>query len=1070
MSTGTFRLTLAMLALLGALGQAPLEADPGDLVADFVTFAVIAPQDITYDETEDCFWITTFLDERIYKYNTDLTQLLDTIPSPFLTFEFTTGITWNPLDDTLLVTNADSGRIVELDKLGVPTGREISIPFLDNPRLAAHTVRGLAFDPGAAAGTGSIYVVETLGTLVYEISLEGELLRSFVHPEDPDGFPGRGQHTQSAGIDLIHEDGELSGFWITGIRGRQNRLYKLDAEGSYTGLSFSLDAAGGTVSGIVRHPFPGAENGGGLDSFICVVESNARLAVLEAGEPENREIFGLECDTAGNLAMLRWSSRENYDRVEIIEGCRVHAVLPGDATSWEAELSPPGLYELSVRAMKNGTESIIGPCLVLTGPGQILRSREVGGRLPIDLASNGDDLLVVTDGRERELIVFEMNSPGDPVATIPVAETFASGEEEEEYITGIARGPEANTFFVYNTTRHIIGLLDLSGSVLSTFEVALPNLNEEFDPEDPESEEDLGTVMGMVFDPAADEGRGALWITEVVEDIVYQVDLEGRILKQFHNPYTRIQPPPIEDVFNTYTGGISRVPGRGDLLWLSGGTYRDFGQKWIALVDTNSGEVIPGSEITTASVRRESRSGSVGLENILADGESRFFVLGLGQRDALLAEILHEATITPAPGYLECRQPAVEDRIILNFINNGPYDSIEVLRDCELIASLAGDAVGFVDEAVTPGIHEYGVRGIRGGIASETISSSVRVGIGAVLQRSMSWPARSPQQLTRDPVDGSFYACVNWYGEERKVYHYDAGFRFLDERDSVVEAGRQIATLAIRAPSRTERLLYYITWLQPVPLGEVDTQRFFLASETLAGQPYDQVEIVPPVPENGFIIYPTGLTWDSISDSFFYLERNSRTFLRIDTEGNELGRFPHPEPPYQNFVFNLGLAVNEQDRTLLFTTSAYGDHGITKVLEMNFEGNLTGFELPLTGLGNEIRDIELYGRELVAIGSGSFSELLRIKFTDTLPAPFLRGDADSSGEVNLTDAIYLLGYLFQGVEAPACLDSGDFDDDGRITLTDAILTLNYLFRGGIPPAAPFPGPGQDPTADGLQCR
>ena len=38
MSTGIFRLTLAMLALLGTLGQAPLAAEPGDLVADFVTF------------------------------------------------------------------------------------------------------------------------------------------------------------------------------------------------------------------------------------------------------------------------------------------------------------------------------------------------------------------------------------------------------------------------------------------------------------------------------------------------------------------------------------------------------------------------------------------------------------------------------------------------------------------------------------------------------------------------------------------------------------------------------------------------------------------------------------------------------------------------------------------------------------------------------------------------------------------------------------------------------------------------------------------------------------------------
>ena len=128
MSTRTFRLTLAMFALLGALGQARLEAEPGDLLADFVTFAVIAPQDITYDETEDCFWITTFLDERIYKYSTDLTQLLDTIPSPFLTFEFTTGITWNPLDDTLLVTNADSGRIVELDKMGAVSYKHLTLP------------------------------------------------------------------------------------------------------------------------------------------------------------------------------------------------------------------------------------------------------------------------------------------------------------------------------------------------------------------------------------------------------------------------------------------------------------------------------------------------------------------------------------------------------------------------------------------------------------------------------------------------------------------------------------------------------------------------------------------------------------------------------------------------------------------------------------------------------------------------------------------------------------------------------------------------------------------------------
>ena len=1068
MFSGAFQPSLKIVILLALLTPGRLAADPGDLAADFVTFATIAPQDITYDESEDCFWITAFLDNRIYKYSTNLEEILDTIPSPFEVFEFTTGITYNSIDDTLLVTNAGSGQIVEINKQGIATGRVFTVPFLENPRTSERTVRGLAFDPAGDDGGGSIYLVEIMGTLVYELSLAGELLRSFVHPEDPDGFPGRGQHTQAAGIELIHsEDGELTGLWLTGIRNQENRLFKLAADGSYTGLSFSLDAAGGTVSGIIRHPFEAAVNAGRLDSFICVVESNARLAVLEAGDPDDREIFALRCETAGPVAMLSWSSNEFYDRVEIVEGCRIHTTLAGDAVSWEAELDPPGLYQLSVRATKDGRESVIGPCTILTGSGQVIESQETGGRLPIDLAFDGRGRLVVTDGNERTLTVFESDLGSEPVEIIPLDDTFAP---EEEFISGIARGPQPDTFFVYNSTRHIIALVDLSGQALEVFAVDLPNLNEDFDPEDPESEENLGVVMGMVFDPAADAGQGALWLTEVVEDIVYQVDLSGRILRQFSNPYTRIQQPPLEGVFNTYSGGISRVPGRDDLLWLSGGTYRDFRQKWIVLVDVESGEIVPGSQIPTTAVREVSRAGSVALENVHIDGQSRFFVLGLGQRNALLTEILHNPPTTPAPGYLECYQPAVEDRVVLHFVNNGPYDTIEIFRNCEQIATLDGNATGYLDEVVPPGLHEYGVRGVLGENPSETIQASVRTGPGAVLQRSICWPARSPQQFTRDPFDGSYYVCVNWYGDERNVYHFDQGFRFLDERVSVVEEDRQIATIAMRATSRRERLLYYISWLQPVPLGEVDQQRFFLVSETLSGQPFDYVEILPPLPGNGFITYPTGLTWDPFSDTFFYLERNSRTFLQIDPEGNELSRFPHPAPPYQNFIFNLGLGIDPENRTLLLTTAGYGDHGITKVLEMDFEGVLTGFELPLTGLGNEVRDIEFNNRELIAIGSGSFSEILRLKATDTLPAPFLRGDSDSSGGVNLTDAIHLLNVLFQGADIPDCPDSSDLDDDGRITLTDVIVILNFLFRGGLAPAAPYPEPGQDPTADGLQCQ
>jgi hypothetical protein len=72
----------------------------------------------------------------------------------------------------------------------------------------------------------------------------------------------------------------------------------------------------------------------------------------------------------------------------------------------------------------------------------------------------------------------------------------------------------------------------------------------------------------------------------------------------------------------------------------------------------------------------------------------------------------------------------------------------------------------------------------------------------------------------------------------------------------------------------------------------------------------------------------------------------------------------------------------------------------------------------------------------------------------------VRGDADSNGRIELTDAIRILGFLFLGGAnpAPACFDSADSDDNGRLELTDAVRILGFLFLGGTnpPPAPPTP--------------
>jgi hypothetical protein len=82
---------------------------------------------------------------------------------------------------------------------------------------------------------------------------------------------------------------------------------------------------------------------------------------------------------------------------------------------------------------------------------------------------------------------------------------------------------------------------------------------------------------------------------------------------------------------------------------------------------------------------------------------------------------------------------------------------------------------------------------------------------------------------------------------------------------------------------------------------------------------------------------------------------------------------------------------------------------------------------------------------------------------------FVRGDADGNGQVNISDAVVLLGYLFLGEDPVECLDAGDANDSGTINVADAAYCLNFLFRGGMIPPPPFPNPGLDPSEDRMNC-
>jgi hypothetical protein len=85
-------------------------------------------------------------------------------------------------------------------------------------------------------------------------------------------------------------------------------------------------------------------------------------------------------------------------------------------------------------------------------------------------------------------------------------------------------------------------------------------------------------------------------------------------------------------------------------------------------------------------------------------------------------------------------------------------------------------------------------------------------------------------------------------------------------------------------------------------------------------------------------------------------------------------------------------------------------------------------------------------------------------------APFVRGEVNADEDLNIGDPVSILFYLFSDSLTPVCLDSADADDSGAIDITDAVYLLGFLFTGGPEPPAPFPLPGLDPTAsDPYEC-
>ncbi len=66
---------------------------------------------------------------------------------------------------------------------------------------------------------------------------------------------------------------------------------------------------------------------------------------------------------------------------------------------------------------------------------------------------------------------------------------------------------------------------------------------------------------------------------------------------------------------------------------------------------------------------------------------------------------------------------------------------------------------------------------------------------------------------------------------------------------------------------------------------------------------------------------------------------------------------------------------------------------------------------------------------------------------------YLCGDGNGDGTVNISDAVFLIAYIFAGGSTPDPLAAGDANCNGAVNISDAVYLIAYIFAGGPQPCA-----------------
>lgn len=1111
-----------LLAALSLLPVATLRAEGlVSRLAPAVRTPFAAPQGIARDDDDGDFWVTSAISKTIYRLDASL-RIVETVDVPLppvpgqIIEDGFGGVAVDPATGSLWLTRPLTREIHEVGRDGMPTGRVVTLDLPPPPnRVPVPYPEGVAFDPSGDGGRGSLWVVDTVMTAIYEVGLDGFILGSFCHPDDPDGCPGEGRAAHASDVGLVTADGSVVAIELIGGSAARDRLVTVSRTGERLGRSFPLGEVGGRPGGFVRAPWTDPATGRTRDALVVTVESSGEIHVLATEDPALRPPVDLACSTATDGVRLDWRNTDRYDRIEILRDDELAASLPGDATS-ALDVPPPGRHDYTVRAVREGLDAD-ATCSARTGAGEILAATELGPVLAVDLTEDGEERLWVTATTpENRILVFDKDLTflGDVPVDVPA---------ESSAISAIAADRERGRIWVYDAATNL--LLELDEQGFATGRPPVPS-GVSGSPSAP------ALVTAMLLLPA-EEGEGLFLYLDATSGTVQERGIDGTLWRVCLHPDAAATPPPPESGLDLPIWGLSAGPGGdGERVELTGGSLRDQRLTRVFRLSRDScarqAEEIPVDVLTEGA-----RIGRLGIHRSRHRGREVLYAVAPDGAGSRLVELDATPPAVPAVAALSSRQVDSDGAVEVSLLPPEGIDAIELERDDGEVTILPGDTRRHVDPAPPAGVRTFRARAVRDGVRSDDRAASLRVGPGSVAARHITNPLSFVHQVAHDPVDGVWIAASTSPTRDDRLFRLDANLRELGSIESPLRAPRQVAALTVRVDGgRSE--IWCLGWLPGAAHGT--QEEFPLVAIDAGGTVLRSVTVRPPPPGEVLVPYPSGLAWDAARDEVWLLGRNARRVSRFSLDGELLGSFPHPASPWQDGVHNFGLAIDPARGTIYLSTAGRLSTRIDRLVEVTRTGRLTGLEVHL-GLGTypHARGFALLpsGRGvLVASQDGSVSDLVEHRvFSDldpvegltasreegavrlawTVPSPpapaaieiwreqwrvaelpgvaeawtdpappecetfyrvvpagsalpgrgvvvsigarrpFLRGDAFEDGALDITDAIVILDHLFLGGPPPRCADAADSDDNGRIDISDPIRILVYLFLSPLDP-------------------